>query len=958
MSYQFEFTVTASFTELRLIGPGGPLPIRDWALQAPHNLAQGVTLVHRLQADDQAVGNEDEPTFFIAHRAIARLSPYEASLLGLPPLAEVVAAITSHGLINRPDFAVALTWKRPNGQAIARAERLGAWLRIGQAWQRLPEILFDIAEKVDALCSEPAEHIAGRMKALAELRAVLPSAESAGITDTLGALRSLKIAVADAFSLDLVGEGDACRLVPILHRARAQDDTPLLPPDQQRVFGDDRFNRYSTARDIYEVGPGTYVVLSPLLRSALAEVRRLQSAPPETKRAFLASPRAFLRQVLGDDTDVTLLENVFRETPAYSERVIGLGLWRPRVLPWVEVPATDWLGSDADTEASPTKQPRGIIINDKLVPLTEQQTEQLLEKVKAARAAGQPTVSFSVNSETISVPATAETEQTLVILNDVYKRSQPSTPSSERSGAEDEHVLIKPNEETIDIEAGWILRADYEIRLPTCLRTPLKHHQITGVKWLQESWRQGRPGVLLADDMGLGKTLQALVFLAWLREGMKNGAIPQAPLLIVAPTGLLENWREEHERHLQPPGIGQILRAYGKTLAEYRSQGADGRPSVSQHALRSADCVLTTYETLRDYDRDFGQVRFAAAVFDEAQKIKTPGIRLTDAAKATNADFRVAMTGTPVENRLADLWCIVDTVHPGHLGELKVFSARYEKNADVSLLRQLKDSLDQPRASKVPLMLRRLRFDYLPDLPKCEEEVIEREMPEVQRVAYQEAIAYARSNNSPGAMLETLHKLRRVCLHPFPPDQPAEDSVYIAASARFLVLFDVLDEIYRRNERALIFIDSRDVQAQLIGLIQRRYKLSAPPLIINGDVPGAVRQAHVNSFQKGEGFDVMILSTRAGGVGLTLTSANHAIHLERWWNPAVEDQCTGRVLRIGQTRPVTVHIPQCTWAGHRSFDQNLHALLQRKRQLVRETLGPGGFSDDDLSKLFHETTAG
>src|SRR5579875_3971780 len=138
MSCRFDFTVTASFTELRLIGPDGPLPIRDWALQAPHNLAQGVNLVHRLQADDQAFGNDDEPTFFIAHRAIARLSPYEASLLGLPPLAAVVAAITSQGLINKPDFTVALIWKRPNRQAIAHAERRGAWLRIGQAWQRLP----------------------------------------------------------------------------------------------------------------------------------------------------------------------------------------------------------------------------------------------------------------------------------------------------------------------------------------------------------------------------------------------------------------------------------------------------------------------------------------------------------------------------------------------------------------------------------------------------------------------------------------------------------------------------------------------------------------------------------------------------------------------------------------------------------------------------------------------------
>ena len=195
--------------------------------------------------------------------------------------------------------------------------------------------------------------------------------------------------------------------------------------------------------------------------------------------------------------------------------------------------------------------------------------------------------------------------------------------------------------------------------------TALKTHQLAGLAWLQDAWRQGRPGVLLADDMGLGKTLQALAFLAWLREGMAISVVSPAPVLIVAPTGLLENWREEHDRHLAKPGLGRLLRAYGKDLAQHRIVSADGQPGLAPDALRSAEWVLTTYETLRDYDKDFWRVRFAAVVFDEVQKIKTPGIRLTDAAKSINATFTIALTGTPVENRLADLWCIVDTVHPG-----------------------------------------------------------------------------------------------------------------------------------------------------------------------------------------------------------------------------------------------------------------------------------------------------
>jgi SNF2 family DNA or RNA helicase len=368
-----------------------------------------------------------------------------------------------------------------------------------------------------------------------------------------------------------------------------------------------------------------------------------------------------------------------------------------------------------------------------------------------------------------------------------------------------------------------------------------------------------------------------------------------------------------------------------------------------------AECVLTTYETLRDYDRDFGQVRFTAAVFDEAQKIKTPGIRLTDAAKAMNIEFRLAMTGTPVENRLADLWCIVDAVHPGYLGELKGFSARYERQPAEAELRSLKDQLDRSRGGRPPLMVRRLRYGHLPDLPSCEESVLEAPMPPPQHAAYEATILEARNAGTSGALLSALSALRRISLHP-DSESAGNDADFISASARLVLLFRILDEIRDRQERALVFLDDRTMQARLAGLIQRRYRLASSPMVINGAVPGAARQARVNRFQSAAaGFDVMLLSPRAGGVGLTLTAANHVVHLERWWNPAVEDQCTGRTLRIGQLRPVTVHVLQSVCPGRRSFDHNLHALLQRKRELVRDTLGSGEVSEDESLALLRET---
>jgi hypothetical protein len=229
-------------------------------------------------------------------------------------------------------------------------------------------------------------------------------------------------------------------------------------------------------------------------------------------------------------------------------------------------------------------------------------------------------------------------------------------------------------------------------------------------------------------------------------------------------------------------------------------------------------------------------------------------------------------------------------------------------------------------------------------------------MSGVQLAQYEAAIEDARKINKPGAVLEILQRMRAISLHPG-GNPILSDSDFIDASARMRIAFDALDSIASRRERALVFLDDLDLQARLVGIIQRRYGMAAPPMIINGRVDGAARQARVDRFQVGpDEFDVMILSPRAGGVGLTLTHANHVIHLSRWWNPAVEDQCTGRVVRIGQTRDVEVHIPiSLLPQGNASFDQNLHALLERKRRLMRDALLPPNATEADRNELFQAT---
>lgn len=958
MTHKFSFVATPGGTELRLLGPSGAMPVDLWALEAPDPLLPGVDLVRQLEAADAAIADGD--LVLIDSRAVSALSPRQAAQLGLPALADAVGRIAAKGLVTKPDFHVALEWATPLGQPIVGAERIGAFLRVGRDLRRIPDALFAIAEAIDALNRTNPADAGGRLAALADVRELLPAGIEAGVADATGLVANMKIAVADAFSLDLRGEGNTMKLVPVLHRAHGETEHGLLPPEQQKAFGDEQFNRFSDARSVYALGNQWYIVLQPSLRRALSEVRRVNSSSPATRRAFLANPRAYLRDALGDDADDILLESVFRETRAYADRVLGLGLWTSRVVPWINLQSTDWFGGLGDESGdggaiTGRPKPEGIMVGDRPIKLDPEQAAALRDKIEAAIGAGQSTVPLAVDDATVSIPASHDTLTALAQL-ELARGARVSTEKADRPAHE--VLTIKTNEEVLEAEQGvQASRPAPPKEGPSCLATAMKVHQQQGLDWLQSSWTQGVPGVLLADDMGLGKTLQGLAFLAWLREGMRAGVVDRGPLLIVAPTGLLQNWRAEHDRHLSAPALGACTEAYGRGLARLKRSGGNDRPSLDVEVLRRADWVLTTYETLRDYDRDFGQVRFVAALFDEAQKIKTPAIRLTDAAKAMNVDFRIAMTGTPVENRLADIWCIVDTVQPGWLGDLKSFSAQYERDLDLDRLRTLKGQLERPFGGRPQIMLRRLKQDHLPDLPPVQEAVLSRTMPREQRSAYESAVADARAAREPGAVLKALQGLRAISLHPS-PEEAVSDEAFISGSARLESTFAALDKIAGARERALIFLGDLALQARLSGIIQRRYGLPVPPAVINGGVAGAVRQARVDAFQAAPpGFGVMILSPQAGGVGLTLTRANHVIHLSRWWNPAVEDQCTGRAVRIGQTRPVFVHIPMAVLGdGSASFDENLAALLARKRKLMRDTLLPSDATlASDRDELFRST---
>jgi hypothetical protein len=369
MTSHFTFNVTPDDTELTLVGDEGAVAFDRWAAEAPASLRPGVDLALRLEAAGSGVAIEE--VLFIQHGTVAALSAHEASLIGLPSATEAVAVIATRGVVTRPDYELTLRWQRPTGQAIIGARRVGAWLAVGDDWRRLPDPLFGIVEAVDA--AQRAGNEAGaRLAASAQLLELLPEAQKQGTAHATGMLGQIRVHVADAFSLDLDGDGESTRLIPVLHRAGGNPQGQLLPEPLHQTFAHRQFHGFGDARTVYSLGNGNMLVLSPPLRQALSVVRRIQSAPPATRRAAFANPRLYLREALGDE-DETLIENVFRDTPAYSERVIGLGLRQKRVVPWIQAAATEWFDGVFPEAMRELPERGGLIIDGQRLELSREE---------------------------------------------------------------------------------------------------------------------------------------------------------------------------------------------------------------------------------------------------------------------------------------------------------------------------------------------------------------------------------------------------------------------------------------------------------------------------------------------------------------------------------------------------------------------------------------------------------
>ena len=604
-------------------------------------------------------------------------------------------------------------------------------------------------------------------------------------------------------------------------------------------------------------------------------------------------------------------------------------------------------------------------------PLTEERLQKFRRECEQAETEGRTSFDFPGCPKPVPV---SEGKQMISIIgeakHDIGKGKMPKIAREYRPRI---GLILRPNIAKVDYEErrGLLsLPPGNSARLPSTLKDGLilKEHQLSGVAWMQHLWELSPHdcrGALLADDMGLGKTLQLLTFIA---RCLEENPVAD-PFLIVAPVSLLENWQEEMGKFFLPETF-PLLTLYGPDLNQLRAHQdtldveLSGLRLLRLGWLGDARVVLTTYETLRDLEFTLAAQKWSAVICDEAQKIKNPNAMMTRAAKKQNVRFKIACTGTPVENTLADLWCLFDFIQPGLLGALNEFGANYRKPIEAETDEQ-KQRVDELRSIIEPQLLRRTKVDVAKDLPKkiVVDTCNNLSISERQRTYYAHAIEQHRKQSADGVGLKNhlglLLYLRRLCADPQPMGQISNLSVQLSEmevhSPKMKWLMSELERIKLRDEKVILFCELKDVQRLLQQAIFERFGFA--PAIINGDTStnsksDVNRQKQIRAFQEKPGFGAIILSPLAAGFGLNIQAANHVIHFTRTWNPAKEDQATDRAYRIGQTKEVFVYCPVVVADDFITFDAKLHRLLEWKRSLSGDMLnGVGDLSGNDFADL-------
>lgn len=845
----------------------------------------------------------------LPYENIYLLDEDERILLGVPQPYDKAMRLVGTSMLNLSDFEYKVEFLTyvPDGELIV-CERGGNILVKGRDKYLLNEAQYALLNRVDAFNSTPEEDKTTdyNLRCFAEIKAL---AEQAGC------------------QLDSYLENENVYAPERIKIEIGQDDEGFTVEPAVNIEENDKFQTYF---DKMRKVQAQY----PVQRENGERVRIVLNKEQKENLHYLKEQcgkhktREEIQKMIEQPTEF-FDPNSFDLSELYSDRVIEIGVYKPKFYPFICPYKSCWIaGATVETPQNGTTK---VTIN------SEEELEKLKREIQSAKENKKGIVEY--NNTQLDI------EDAMFLAQTAEKQlkdpSQPAKVESENGNEARNVLIIEENAEELGfaVKERTIEKGDkYTLFTDPFLQEgfSLKDHQKEGVAWLQHLYKSKASGCLMADDMGLGKTLQILYFIDWHSRKYAN----HKPYLIVAPISLLENWKNEYERFFMQPRMKinmltskDVTRKFDKSIVD---------------KMQKMDIILTNYESLRISQLNFCAVEFDVVALDEAQKIKSPGTLVTNAAKALKCNFKIAMTGTPVENSLLDLWCIMDFCVPGLLGNAKAFAAQYQnplKKEDtdiVALGNEVHDKLGV-------YFMRRLKKDAAKDLPdkiELKEKVL---MPPVQKETYASVVNDYTSGIQPN-MLVTIMHLREVSEHPYLYDSTLlnhETDEIVDTSARLQATIKFLDEIKKKEEKVIIFVERKETQKMLQKLCLKRYGIITK--IINGDTPSIVkrnmpnkqsRQSSIDEFQAVDGFNVIIMSPVAAGMGLNVTAANHVIHYSRHWNPAKENQATDRAYRIGQTKDVFVYYPMAVRADIKSFDETLDDLLSRKTSLATSTIFP------------------
>lgn len=950
----------------------------------------GMQLAYLNSLDEQGLAEINNNGFTIKSETIADLEDQFFELFGLPPSFTGTYKARIEGNTGQTAFNVSIDLLMADGAIVTHYQLFGPFLKVSE------KEIFRLTPSEWRAFNTLKQHSILAVSDRTEyennwLMFQLDLAQNSGMRIDLGHFNNLDLSRPEniGVAVEQLENGDLA-LTPTYGSG-----IPL--PDIQKRLGQVSDNDENCILRVNN----RLILLDNERVKATHEILTNQKIPKDQVKNFLSSPSAYLSASLIDlDT-------------GFSLRAHGAERFTHRYFGDIEKSNVNWFAA-AEPQVEPVSA-LGQIIDSK----------EALDEVKQAITDAQKNNSDALEYEgrSFDLSDISRVDNVLQkIKQHLVSGKRENTFSTDEDEDDDVHkgekavLAIDANDENIDF-INDLKIDDVELESQNFNQKNLKRspfsHQDEGIRWLLSHFELSTKnkkgsGALLADDMGLGKTYMVLVAIAEWFERIKHQGNTQKPCLIVAPLGLIENWLSEiDDTFKQSPFADIVSLQAGADLNKYKIKGGkreteqrfDGQDVISEvdqirYSLKVGKgfgsdrldmpgrLVLTTYQTLRDYQFSLSRVDWSIAAFDEAQNLKNPNTLSTIAAKALKTDMKLLATGTPVENTLKDFWCLMDTAKPGLLGAWKTFRQEF-------IVPILAASNEDTLATKIEMgrslrnrvgdfMLRRTKAEKLKGLPEKyiysgdQNHASDIFLPALaatisgeQLSKYNQIVSDVNQSDvdKRSIILPSLHKLKIASIHQdlcdtFSAPSSAKDLLKQAeASSKIKSMLGILQEIKRRKEKVLIFATTKSVQAYISALVGTLFKTQVQ--IINGETNAMAtksnqhtRKSIIDEFQNTKGFGAIIMSPVAAGVGLTVVGANNVIHLERHWNPAKEAQATDRVYRIGQEKPVNVYLPMALHPELASFDLHLNKLLANKVDLSDAVVAPEEVDASNMQDIF------